>query len=51
MCVIPDGDKVADKIQLIVNLLDEEDIMIIDDNMSFTFLKISECEIGASLLR
>ena len=39
MCVIPDGDKVADKIQLIVNLLDEEDIMIIGDSISCTFLK------------
>merc|ERR1712046_364026 len=41
--------KVADKIQLIMNLLDKVDIMIIGGGMAFTFIKEDGCAIGASL--
>ena len=43
------GAKVADKIQLIENMLDKVDEMIIGGGMAFTFLKVDGCEIGASL--
>jgi len=44
------GAKVADKIQLIGNLLDKVDEMIIGGGMAFTFLKvINNMEIGSSL--
>jgi len=44
------GAKVADKIQLIENLLDKVDEMIIGGGMAFTFLKeIHGTKIGASL--
>lgn len=44
------GAKVADKIQLIRNLLDKVDAMIIVGGMAFTFLKVTQgMEIGASL--
>merc|ERR1712054_5094 len=49
VCGILGGAKVADKIQLIMNLLDKVDIMIIGGGMAFTFLKADGCEIGASL--
>merc|ERR1711988_565439 len=49
VCGILGGAKVADKIQLIMNLLDKVDIMIIGGGMAFTFLKPDGCEIGASL--
>merc|ERR1712157_540309 len=49
VCGILGGAKVADKIQLIMNLLDKVDIMIIGGGMAFTFLKVDGCEIGASL--
>jgi len=44
------GAKVADKIQLIENLLDKVDEMIIGGGMAFTFLKVlNDMEIGGSL--
>lgn len=44
------GAKVADKIQLIDNLLDKVNEMIIGGGMAFTFLKVlNNMEIGASL--
>jgi phosphoglycerate kinase len=44
------GAKVADKIQLIENLLDKVNSMIIGGGMAFTFLKVlNNMEIGASL--
>lgn len=44
------GAKVADKIQLIENLLDKVTEMIIGGGMAFTFLKVlNNMEIGASL--
>jgi phosphoglycerate kinase len=45
------GAKVADKIQLISNLIDKADEIIIGGGMAFTFLKVvSRMEIGTSLL-
>jgi len=49
VCGILGGAKVADKIQLIMNLLDKVDIMIVGGGMAFTFLKADGYEIGASL--
>ncbi|XP_046613165.1 phosphoglycerate kinase [Neodiprion virginianus] len=44
------GAKVADKIQLINNLLDKVDEMIIGGGMAFTFLRVTKnMKIGASL--
>jgi phosphoglycerate kinase len=44
------GAKVADKIQLISNLLDKADEIIIGGGMAYTFLKVlHNSEIGASL--
>ena len=44
------GAKVADKIQLISNLLDKADEIIIGGGMAYTFLKVRDnMEIGASL--
>lgn len=44
------GAKVADKIQLIENMLDKVNEMIIGGGMAFTFLKVlNNMEIGASL--
>src|SRR5271163_1439500 len=44
------GAKVADKIQLIENLLDKADELIIGGGMAYTFLKVlSNMEIGTSL--
>jgi len=49
VCGILGGAKVADKIQLIMNLLDKVDIMIIGGGMAFTFIKEAGTEIGSSL--
>merc|ERR1712046_204710 len=49
VCGILGGAKVADKIQLIMNLLDKVDIMIIGGGMAFTFIKESGVDIGSSL--
>ena len=49
VCGILGGAKVADKIQLIMNLLDKVDIMIIGGGMAFTFIKEAGVNIGASL--
>ncbi|RHY59597.1 hypothetical protein DYB30_004550 [Aphanomyces astaci] len=44
------GAKVADKIQLILNMLDKVDEMIVGGGMAFTFKKvIDQMEIGSSL--
>ena len=44
------GAKVADKIQLINNMLDKVNEMIIGGGMAFTFLKVlNNMEIGTSL--
>merc|ERR1712156_186893 len=40
---------VADRIQLIMNLLDKVDIMIIGGGMAFTFIKEAGVDIGSSL--
>lgn len=45
------GAKVADKIQLISNMLDKVNEMIIGGGMAFTFLKVlNNMEIGTSCL-
>lgn len=44
------GAKVADKIPVIVNLLDKVDILIIGGGMAYTFLKAKGFEIGKSIL-
>merc|ERR1719507_316425 len=49
VCGILGGAKVADKIQLIMNLLDKVDIMIIGGGMAFTFIKEAGVDIGSSL--
>lgn len=49
VCAILGGAKVADKIQLIMNLLDKVDIMIIGGGMAFTFMKEAGVGIGNSL--
>ena len=49
VCGILGGAKVADKIQLIMNLLDKVDIMIIGGGMAFTFIKEASVDIGNSL--
>jgi len=49
VCGILGGAKVADKIQLIMNLLDKVDIMIVGGGMAFTFIKEGGTNIGASL--
>ncbi|CAE7897144.1 pgk-1, partial [Symbiodinium sp. KB8] len=49
VCGILGGAKVADKIQLIMNLLDKVDIMIIGGGMAFTFIKEAGVDIGNSL--
>ena len=44
------GAKVADKIQLIENMLDKVDVMIVGGGMAYTFLKVlNNMEIGGSL--
>ena len=43
------GAKVADKIQLILSMLDKVDEMVIGGGMAFTFKKVMGVEIGASL--
>lgn len=44
------GAKVADKIPVIVNLLDKVDILLIGGGMAYTFLKAKGHEIGTSIL-
>ncbi|MEF9953714.1 MAG: phosphoglycerate kinase [Clostridium sp.] len=44
------GAKVADKLNVISNLLDKCDTLIIGGGMAFTFLKAQEKEIGKSLV-
>lgn len=50
LCAIMGGAKVADKIQLIGNLLDKVDMLIIGGGMAYTFLKAQGYTIGKSLL-
>ena len=47
---IPGGAKVADKLNVISNLLEKCDTLIIGGGMAFTFLKAKGYEIGASLV-
>jgi len=49
VCGVLGGAKVADKIQLIMNLLDKVDILIIGGGMAFTFIKEAGVNIGDSL--
>lgn len=44
------GAKVADKLNVISNLLDKCDTLIIGGGMAYTFLKAKGCEIGTSLV-
>ncbi|MBQ3791420.1 MAG: phosphoglycerate kinase [Lachnospiraceae bacterium] len=44
------GAKVADKLNVINNLLEKCDTLIIGGGMAFTFLKAQGCEIGKSLV-
>ena len=44
------GAKVADKLNVIDNLLDKCDTLIIGGGMAYTFLKAKGCEIGKSLV-
>ncbi len=49
LCAIMGGAKVADKLPLIVNLLDKVDKLIIGGGMLYTFLKAEGYSIGTSL--
>ena len=44
------GAKVADKLNVISNLLEECDTLIIGGGMAYTFLKAQGCEVGTSLV-
>ncbi len=44
------GAKVADKLNVIANLLEKCDTLIIGGGMAYTFLKAQGCEIGTSLV-
>lgn len=44
------GAKVADKLNVISNLLEKCDTLIIGGGMAYTFLKAQGCEVGASLV-
>ena len=44
------GAKVADKLNVISNLLEKFDALIIGGGMAYTFLKAQGCEVGASLV-
>ncbi|MBD5111158.1 MAG: phosphoglycerate kinase [Ruminococcaceae bacterium] len=44
------GAKVADKLNVISNLLDKCDTLIIGGGMAYTFLKAKGCEVGKSLV-
>ncbi len=44
------GAKVADKLNVISNLLEKCDTLIIGGGMAYTFLKAQGCEVGKSLL-
>lgn len=50
LCAIMGGSKVADKLPLIVNLLDKVDMIFVGGGMLFTFLKAEGYSIGKSLL-
>lgn len=49
LCAIMGGAKVADKLPLIINLLDKVDKIIIGGGMTYTFLKAEGHQIGTSL--
>ncbi|MBQ0004982.1 MAG: phosphoglycerate kinase [Clostridiales bacterium] len=49
LCAIMGGAKVADKLPLIVNLLDKVDKIIVGGGMVYTFLKAEGYSIGTSL--
>ena len=44
------GAKVADKLNVISNLLEKCDTLIIGGGMAYTFLKAKGCEVGTSLV-
>ena len=44
------GAKVADKLNVISNLLEKVDTLIIGGGMAYTFLKAKGCEVGTSLV-
>ena len=44
------GAKVADKLNVIENLLSKVDTLIIGGGMAYTFLKAKGCEVGTSLV-
>ncbi|MFT3951093.1 MAG: phosphoglycerate kinase [Oscillospiraceae bacterium] len=44
------GAKVADKLNVISNLLDKCDTLIVGGGMAYTFLKAKGCEVGKSLV-
>ena len=44
------GAKIADKLNVIDNLLDKVDVLIIGGGMAYTFLKAQGCEVGKSLV-
>ena len=44
------GAKVADKLNVISNLLEKVDTLIIGGGMAYTFLKAQGCEVGTSLV-
>ena len=44
------GAKVADKLNVIANLLEKCDTLIIGGGMAYTFLKAKGCEVGTSLV-
>jgi phosphoglycerate kinase len=49
-CVILGGAKVADKLKVVRNLIEQADLLIIGGGMSYTFLHAMGYEVGTSLL-
>jgi phosphoglycerate kinase len=49
-CVILGGAKVADKLKVVRNLIEQADLLIIGGGMSYTFLHAMGYEVGSSLL-
>lgn len=49
-CVILGGAKVADKLKVVRNLIEQADLLIVGGGMSYTFLHAMGYEVGTSLL-
>jgi len=49
-CVILGGAKVADKLKVVRNLIEQADLLIVGGGMSYTFLHALGYEVGTSLL-